>query len=40
MEIFEVRDGMIAAGRDYGDLQQFERQVSRTPDAVPHQRSR
>ena len=29
--IFELRDGKIAAWRDYWDLQQFERQLAATP---------
>lgn len=33
MGIFELRDGKIAAWRDYWDLQQFERQLPKKPDA-------
>lgn len=33
MGIFELRDGKIAAWRDYWDLQQFERQLAPTPSA-------
>jgi limonene-1,2-epoxide hydrolase len=35
MGIFQVRDGKIAAWRDYWDLQQFERQLP--PTASPNQ---
>jgi limonene-1,2-epoxide hydrolase len=31
MGIFELRDGKIAAWRDYWDLQQFERQLAAEP---------
>ena len=33
MGIFELRDGKIAAWRDYWDLQQFERQLADKPPA-------
>jgi limonene-1,2-epoxide hydrolase len=33
MGIFELRDGKIAAWRDYWDLRQFERQLPATPPA-------
>jgi limonene-1,2-epoxide hydrolase len=29
--VFELRDGKIAAWRDYWDLRQFERQLAKTP---------
>lgn len=31
MGVFELRDGKIAAWRDYWDLKQFESQISETP---------
>ncbi len=34
MGIFELRDGKIAAWRDYWDLQQFERQLPSKPTTI------